>query len=249
MNEAEVTAETERNALSRVQIGAMQAEQKNGAGHAEQQRLRFVAVSAGVGVPSSTRLLADRLLQAAQHAAAASGRDAETRVIELRDLAVEIANNIVTGFPGPRLAEAQEAVAAADGLIAVTPIFSGSYSGLFKSFFDVMDPDALTGKPVLIAATGGTARHSLALEHALRPLFSYLRAIVIPMAVYAAPQDWGADSDTQHGELAERISRAGRELADFVLCRAAYQGRAHRSEPADGFIPFAERLAALGLPT
>jgi FMN reductase len=244
--------------------------------HTGQQPLQFVAVSAGVGVPSSTRLLADRLSQAAQHAAAGSGRPAAIRVVELRDLAADIANNIVTGFPSPRLAEAQAAVAAADGLIAVTPIFSGSYSGLFKSFFDVMDPDALTGKPVLIAATGGTPRHSLALEHALRPLFSYLRAIVIPTAVYAASQDWGTNGDTQHGELAARIHRAGRELAEFVLCRTAYPRQNHRADAqsdapagstsasdfdydgraaagpdpaAGGFVPFAERLAALGLPT
>ena len=238
---------------------------------AERQTLRFVAVSAGVGVPSSTRLLADRLSQAARRAAAGSGRGAEVRVIELRDLATDIANNIVTGFPSPRLGAVLDAVAGADALIAVTPIFSGSYSGLFKSFFDVMDPDALTGKPVLIAATGGTPRHSLALEHALRPLFSYLRAIVIPTAVYAASQDWGADGDTHQGdgthqsELAGRIDRAGRELAGFVVCRAANphqsegtggseygearvgEGVARASGADDGFIPFAEQLAALDL--
>lgn len=75
-----------------------------------------------------------------------------------------------TGFPSASLAQAIDAVTSADGLIAVTPVFSASYSGLFKSFFDVIDNDALTGKPVLAAATGGTARHSLALEHALRPV-------------------------------------------------------------------------------
>jgi FMN reductase len=257
MAEAEVMIEDERSGPSNVQT-------EQGIEQTGQRPLRFVAVSAGVSVPSSTRLLADRLAQTAQRVANESGRDTEIRVIELRDLAADIANNIVAGFPSPRLAEAQSAVAGADGLIAVTPIFSGSYSGLFKSFFDVMDPDALTGKSVLIAATGGTPRHSLALEHALRPLFSYLRAIVIPTAVYAASQDWGADGDTQHGELAERISRAGRELAEFVLCRAANARRTHQSEAADGseyggeavaesaspgddFIPFAERLAALGL--
>ena len=82
-------------------------------------------------------------------------------------------------------------MSAADALIAVSPIFSGSYSGLFKTFFDVLEPETLAGKPVLIGATGGTARHSLALEHALRPLFSYLHAVVVPTAVYAAPEDWG----------------------------------------------------------
>ena len=103
--------------------------------------------------------------------------------IELRDLAHDSVNALLTGFPGPALAEAIAQVTGADAVIAVTPLFNGSYSGLFKSFFDVLDPDALRGKPVLIAATGGTARHSLALEHAIRPLFSYLRTVTVPTAL------------------------------------------------------------------
>uniref|UniRef100_UPI0015F124CD CE1759 family FMN reductase n=1 Tax=Streptomyces sp. WELS2 TaxID=2749435 RepID=UPI0015F124CD len=156
--------------------------------------MKLVVVSAGLGVPSSTRLLADRL------AAAVHGHTpVDVRVVEVRDLAVEIAHRFTSGFPGKALAAAQDAVAGADGLIVVTPVFSASYSGLFKSFFDVLDKDALAGKPVLIAATGGSARHSLVLEHALRPLFAYLRAVVVPTAVYAASEDWGAEG------LPERI--------------------------------------------
>ncbi|MFE2550240.1 CE1759 family FMN reductase [Streptomyces sp. NPDC059355] len=167
--------------------------------------MKLVVVSAGLGSPSSTRLLADRL-------AAATLRhvDAETEVIELRDLATEIAQHFVTGFPPARLAAALDAVAAADGLVAVTPVFAASYSGLFKSFFDIIDKDALTGKPVLVGATGGTARHSLVTEHALRPLFTYLRALVVPTAVYAASEDWGEEG------LAGRIARAGGELGRFL---------------------------------
>ncbi|MFF1742224.1 FMN reductase [Streptomyces mirabilis] len=167
--------------------------------------MKLVVVSAGLSVPSSTRLLADRL-------AAATGRytSVDVQVVELRDLAVEIAHNFTSGFPGRALSAALEAVTEADGLIVVTPVFSASYSGLFKSFFDVLDQDALTGKPVLIAATGGSARHSLVLEHALRPLFAYLRAVVVPTAVYAASEDWGAEG------LAERIDRAAGELGRLV---------------------------------
>lgn len=161
----------------------------------------------------------------------------DVRVVELRDLATEIAGNMVTGFPGPALRTAVDAVTGADGLIAVTPIFSASYSGLFKSFFDVIDNTALTGKPVLIAATGGSARHSLALEHAMRPLFSYLRAVVVPTAVYAASADWG---DTGDDALSARVTRAAGELAALVQ---------HRPAPAaslvDEVIPFAQQLAAL----
>ncbi|WP_408052832.1 CE1759 family FMN reductase, partial [Streptomyces sp. HO565] len=156
-----------------------------------------------------------------------------------RDLAVEIAHTFTNGFPGRELSAAFDAVRSADGLIVVTPVFSASYSGLFKSFFDALgatEPDALAGKPVLIAATGGTARHSLVLEHALRPLFAYLKAVVVPTGVYAASEDWGAEG------LDRRIERAAGELA------ALMSGIATVPEPAGGspaFVPFAQQLAAL----
>ncbi|MFK0154826.1 FMN reductase [Streptomyces sp. NPDC090493] len=195
--------------------------------------MKLVVVSAGLSVPSSTRLLADRLAAAVGRQA---GAEVETEVVELRDLAVEIAHNFTNGFPGRKLAAAQEAVTGADGVIAVTPVFTASYSGLFKSFFDVLDKDALAGKPVLIAATGGTARHSLVLEHALRPMFAYLRAVVVPTGVYAASEDWGAEG------LEDRVERAAGELA------ALMQGL-RRSVPqqpgALPVVPFAEQLARL----
>ncbi|WP_055697751.1 MULTISPECIES: FMN reductase [Streptomyces] len=196
--------------------------------------MKLVVVSAGLGVPSSTRLLGDRLA-----AAVVSHTEADVEVVELRDLAVEIAHALTTGFPGPALSAAIGAVAGADGLIAVTPVFSASYSGLFKSFFDAVggfDKDALVGKPVLVAATGGTARHSLVLDHALRPLFAHLRAVVVPTGVYAASEDWGAEG------LAERIDRAGAELAALARPATTRSGGA----PFGGdVVPFEQRLAAL----
>ncbi|KJY37957.1 MULTISPECIES: CE1759 family FMN reductase [Streptomyces] len=213
--------------------------------------MKLVVVSAGLSSPSSTRLLADRLTAATLEAAAAPARpDAGPEVIELRELATEIAQHFTTGFPSARLAAALDAVAAADALIAVTPVFAGSYSGLFKSFFDLLDKDALTGTPVLLGATGGTARHSLVTEHALRPLFTYLRALVVPTAVYAASEDWGEEG------LARRITRAGTELARFLTPHpVTAPATAPRSptgavtslppSPAAALTPFAQRLAAL----
>lgn len=199
---------------------------------------KLVAVSAGLSRPSSTRLLADRLTESARRRLAAEG-PVEVRVVELRDLATDIANAMVTGFPGGALREAIEAVTEADGLIAVTPIFTASYSGLFKSFFDVIDNTALAGRPVLIGATGGTARHSLALDHALRPMFGYLRAIVVPTGVYAASEDWGSGGDATTEGLSARIDQAAGELAALV------SGSPVRAEPAEAVVPFEQQLAAL----
>jgi FMN reductase len=177
---------------------------------------RTVAVvTAGLSEPSSTRLLADLLAKAVT---AALG-DAEVEVIELRPLAHALADRLLTGFATGDLAAAEETVAQADAVVAVTPVFSASYSGLFKTFFDVLEPGALEGTPVLVAATAGTARHSLVLEHALRPLFSYLHAVVVPTAVFAASEDWGAAG--ADGALVRRVERAAGELAALVAARPA----------------------------
>ncbi len=176
---------------------------------------RIAVVSGGLNEPSSTRLLANRLATAATRALAELDVEVEVDLIDLRDHAQELTNMMLTGFAGSDLATAIEKVVKADGLIAATPIFSASYSGLFKMFFDVLEQDALWGKPVLIAATAGTARHSLALEHVVRPLFSYLRAVVVPTTVFAAAEDWGSGSEA--GEvLSERVDRGARELARLV---------------------------------
>ncbi|WP_306326853.1 FMN reductase [Streptomyces venezuelae] len=203
--------------------------------------LKLVAVSGGLSSPSSTRLLTDRLLGAARYRLAEQEYAVDVQVVELRDLAVDIANNFVTGFPSGRLQDAIDAVTGADGVIAVTPVFTASYSGLFKSFFDLIDPAALTGTPVLIGATGGTARHSLVLDHALRPLFAYLRALVVPTAVYAASEDWGTGGDEYTEGLPTRIIRAGNEFADTVAARPA------RRAEDDEVVPFEKQLADLRL--
>jgi FMN reductase len=178
---------------------------------------RVAVVTAGLGQPSSSRLLADRLAQATDRALRLHDESAQVIVVELRELAHEVTDHLLTGFAAPRLDEAIEAVTSADAVIAVSPVFSASYSGLFKSFFDVLDDGALEGTPVLLGATGGTARHSLALEFSLRPLFAYLRAAVAPTAVFAASEDFGGGGAGT--SLAGRADRGGRELADLVLRR------------------------------
>ena len=195
----------------------------------------IVVVSAGLANPSSTRLLADQLAAATDVALRARGDAADIHVIELRELAHPLADHLLTGFASGALAEAIETVRHADGLIVVTPVFAASYSGLFKVFFEVLEQDLLRGKPVLLAATAGTARHSLVLEHAMRPLFSYLRAVTVPTAVFAATEDFGGASS---GEFTARIATAADQLAALVVGSS----RAVPSDPYEDVTPFDQLL-------
>jgi FMN reductase len=197
----------------------------------------LAVISGGLNEPSSTRLLADRVATSATQSLADLDVEVQVDLMDLRDHAHELTNMMLTGIAGPDLATAIDKVMKADGLIAATPIFSASYSGLFKTFFDLLEPDALVGKPVLIAATAGTARHSLALEHVVRPLFSYLRAVVVPTTVFAASEDWGIGSSSGEA-LSERIDRAARELARLV----ASDQRPAPVDPYDDVMSFEDLL-------
>jgi FMN reductase len=177
--------------------------------------MNLVVISAGTGNPSSTRQLTDRLAQKSLDLLGQAGTPATASVIELGPLAVDIARATVAGFPGETLQQAIDKLAAADAIIAATPIYKAGISGLFKTFVDVLDNDLIVAKPVLLAATGGTARHALVIDDQLRPLFAFMRAFTLPTSVYAAPEDWGST------ELGTRIERAATELA--VLARAGVE--------------------------
>ncbi len=194
---------------------------------------KLTIVAGGLREPSSTRLLADRLDEAVRAELSEQGMPATSTTFELRPLGRAIMDAMLTGLAASDLETAFEAVGNADGLIAVTPAFNASYGGLFKSFFDVLPEEILSDMPVMIAATGGTERHSLVLEHAMRPMFSYLHAIVSPTGVYAATDDFGA----QHTDagLSERISRAS---ADFARLLRSCGPRQRRDV-------FAEELTAM----
>jgi FMN reductase len=186
----------------------------------------LVVISAGLSQPSASRLLAERLADATAAELDRLGAPTQVRVIEVREYARDVANNLITGFPSEALKAALDAVASADGIIAVTPTFRASFSGLFKSFIDVVDDAALNGKPVLLGATGGTARHSLVLEHAMRPVFTYLHSVVVPTSVFAATDDWAGDA--QLAPLQARVVRAAGELAAEIA----------RREPVEKVDPF-----------
>lgn len=212
---------------------------------------RHVAViAAGLSDPSSTSMLAKQLSQATADALAQRGYRPIIHHFELREVATDIADSMVTFSRSEKLSAMINEVEQADTIIAVSPVFKASYSGLFKSFWDLIENDALIGVPVQLGATGGSPRHSLVIDNAMRPLFSYLRMRVMPTGVYAATEDWGSANggqDTQDAEsneayLSRRIAHAGDELAD-VTARLDPRPRRAPSQPKDlEVIPFDQLL-------
>ncbi|MHA7133304.1 CE1759 family FMN reductase [Oerskovia turbata] len=152
--------------------------------------LSVVAVTGGVTFPSTTRALSDLLLDKTVARLTAAGAQVEARTIEVREHAQDVATATVIGMRSEELELALKTVEQADLLIVASPVFRGSYSGIFKSFFDLVDSLATVDKPVLLAATGGSARHTLVIDQALRPLFSFLGALIVPTGVFASKEDW-----------------------------------------------------------
>jgi FMN reductase len=191
----------------------------------------ILVITAGMGQPSSTQLLGQRLGEATIRGLREAGQDeVELRHVELRTLASELAGYLVTRVPSSVLQEVLDAVGTAAGVIAVTPVFNASFSGLFKLFFDLLEEGTLAGRPVLLAATGGTQRHSLVIDHAMLPMFHYLKARVLPLGVFAATKDWGG-SETR---LSRRIAQAGAQFTELVVSTPVVQ-RASEFEHVTSF--------------
>jgi FMN reductase len=185
----------------------------------DSQPFTLVVVTAGASDPSSTRMLADQLALRATDLAGRRGNEVATRVIDLRELATEITTAMVSGLVGPKLQQAVAALGEADGIVASTPVYAAGASGLFTSFFQVLDNDLLIAKPVVLAATAGTARHALVVDEQLRSLFAYLRTMTVPTSLFAAPEDWSDPA------LAKRIDRAALELVLLMESGFAHQVR------------------------
>jgi len=174
---------------------------------------------------SRTKVLAQGIAQALTDAL---GQPVNSQVLELWRLAPDIAvAGWVSDLP-PAGAAALKAISQADLVIAVTPVYKGSYSGLFKHLFDLLDPDALVGKPVLLAANGGSDRHALVVDHQLRPLFAFFRALTVPSAVYAAEPDFDGYTLRSPALLARIEEAAGQAALLLRQRRAATPDRALR---------------------
>ena len=201
----------------------------------ERERFRLAVVSAGTSDPSSTRLLADRAADRVVALADRRGHKVTISVIDLREISGDISNALVSQLITPRLQQAITALGEADGVIAAAPVYKAGPSGLFTSFFHVLDNDLLIGKPVVLAATAGTARHALVPDDQMRPMFAYLRALTVPTSLFAAPEDWSDPA------LNQRIDRAASELVLLMesgfsrkIRDESWQSYQHEFGSADG---------------
>ena len=188
--------------------------------------MKIVAISAGLSDASAATQLARAIAESTLTGATpevgrrnTSGGEQNTTppdVISLRAYARDIADAMTLGFPSEKLEALFQKVAGADAVVAVAPVYNAMPSGLFISFFNVLPEQTLAGKPVALGATGGTPRHSLVIEQAMRPMFIYLHALIPTTAVYAATEDWGAPGEGFDGtagkSIANRVEREGREL-------------------------------------
>lgn len=164
--------------------------------------LRLVAVSGGLQRPSRAAALAKHLLELI-----ADEVPCEQRLVELGPLAPQLVGAVWRSQLPDTVERELAVVEQADILVVATPVFRGSYTGLFKHFFDFIHQEALIDKPVLLAATGGSERHALVIDHQLRPLFSFFQARTLPLGVYATDKDF-VDYCLQNKALIERARLA-----------------------------------------
>lgn len=131
----------------------------------------------------------------------------EQHLVELGQLAPQLAGAVWRSQLPETVERELAAVEQADIVVVATPVYRGSYTGLFKHFFDFIEQDALIDKPILLAATGGSERHALMIDHQLRPLFSFFQARTLPLGVYAADKDF-LDYRVRDEALIERAALA-----------------------------------------
>lgn len=220
--------------------------------------MKITALTASLSESSTSSRLAQRILDAAKQAAEAAPETAaadpqastapfETEIINLREFSHQLVDSMLTGVPSDELDEVYAKLRTADAVVLAAPIYNAAPIGLLTMFLQLFPEAGLRGIPVLLASTGGTARHSLATDHHIRPLIAYLKGLALPTTVFAATDDWGLPEE-QTG-MRRRIEAAVEELLELTSgsgqgagnSRGASTSGAHgtsrRVEPVDEFDP------------
>jgi len=184
-------------------------------------RLSAVAVTGNLSAPSRSVVLARAALDAL-----AGLRDFDVRVIDLSSAGSALVSAVRRADVEAQVADMLLAAETADVLVAVTPVHRGSFTGLFKHYFDLLDGDALQDVPVILGATSGSARHTLVVEYALRPLFAFFRAHTVPTALYAADADFDAGR-TLLPALQHRVAEAAEQAVSLLVPRTPRTALSH----------------------
>ena len=172
--------------------------------------ISIVAVSGSLHSPSKTTVLVHEILEGfatALRSGAGNDLEVETHLIELSDIGREFSGALSRDDLSPVAEDALRRIESATLLIVASPVYRASFTGLFKHVFDFVGQYSLRGTPVLLAATGGSDKHALIIEHQFRPLFSFFQAITLPIGVYASDTDF-VDYRIDSQALRDRIDQA-----------------------------------------
>jgi FMN reductase len=171
---------------------------------------KLVGVCGNVHRPSKTRALVEAV------AGKAAGRyGVQVQVLDLIDAMPELGATMMRKGAAGNAASVLDAIEGADALVVGSPIYKASYTGLFKHLFDLISPEKLAGKPVVVTATGGSDHHALVIEHQFRPLFGFFAAPTMATGIYASDRDFG-DGKPGSETVLKKIDAAVAELAPWL---------------------------------
>jgi FMN reductase len=189
--------------------------------------LKVVAVSGSLHDPSKTAVLLEGILDALSKVL-----PIDSHVVRITEIGPKLAGELSrSGLPAD-VEDELKRIETADLLVVATPVYRASFTGLFKHLFDFVDQYALVDTPVLLAATGGSERHSLIIEHQLRPLFGFFQALTLPVGIYAHDSDF-TDYQISAPLLKERIAKAIDRGLPLIRSSIAERERIARSLDAD----------------
>ena len=178
--------------------------------------MSVVAISGNLSNPSRTSVLAE--LAAAEIARALS---TDVQQVRIADHGAALGGALSLQQLPPAVLALYETVFAAPVLVIATPVYKASYTGLLKHFLDLIDPQRLQGKVVVLAATGGSDHHALVIEHQLRPLLAFFGAYTVPTGLYVRDSDFEKDPETGTYRLVgtgalQRVASAAAQAIDLV---------------------------------
>jgi FMN reductase len=192
-----------------------------------QTSLKVVGVSGSLQAPSRTITLVEEIV-----GAIGLELPIEPRIVKINELGPSFAGALNRKQVPVEVEDALQAIETADVLVVASPVYRASFTGLFKHLFDFVDQYALVDTPILLAATGGSERHALIIEHQFRPLFGFFQALTLPVGVYAHDSDF-TDYTLTSGFLRDRITKAVAKAVPIIRSNVAEKEEIARTLAGD----------------